>query len=35
MSIWAKHAPEKFPQVDDRYPDHVEPLPKATRAAAG
>jgi len=25
MSIWAKHVREKFPQVDDRYPDHVEP----------
>ena len=24
MSIWAKHVREKFPQVDDRYPDHVE-----------
>ena len=26
MSIWAKHVREKFQQVDDRYPDHVEPL---------
>jgi len=25
MAIWAKHVREKFPQVDDRYPDHVEP----------
>ncbi len=26
MSIWAKHVREKFPRVDDHYPDHVEPL---------
>ena len=26
ISIWAKHVREKFPQVDDRSPDHVERL---------